>query len=110
MAFILKNFAPLGNNSNPITDLTAGALGKGAPAHFTYATEDTHATVDSAGYFNGGVAYGGVYNSLHIGDIIWVTVFSAGAFSTYGHHAVKDKASGTVDVTDVTVGVATDTD
>jgi hypothetical protein len=110
MAFILANFAPLGNPSKPLKVITAGALGHGAPQHYTYATEDTHATVDTAGYFNGGVAFGGVYNLLNIGDIIHVTVFAAGDISTYGTHAVMDKASGTVDVSNVTVGTVTDSD
>jgi hypothetical protein len=110
MAFLLKNFAPQGNNSKPCKDLTAGALGHGAPQLFSYITEDTHATVDTAGYFNAGVAFQGVYNLLNIGDMIDVVVVSAGALSTYGRHIVVNKASGQVDVTNVTVGTVTDSD
>ena len=88
-----------------------------APQVWTYATLDTHATVDSAQYFNGGsnTPYGGAYNLLEIGDIIYVVVWATaigagGTLSTYGTHIVKDKASGAIDVTDVTVGTVTDTD
>jgi hypothetical protein len=110
MAFIKENFAPAGNNSKPCKSIAAGALGVGAPQLFSYITEDAHATVDGAGYFNGAVAYGGVYNLLNKGDMIDVVVCAAGAVSTYGRHIVIDKASGTVDVTNVTVGLMTDSD
>ena len=104
MAFLLKNFCPAGNNSKPITDITAGALGHGAPQTHTYATEDTHATVDTAGYFNE------VRNLLHIGDYVDVTVFAAGALSTAGRHVVINKSATAVDVTNVTVWTVTDSD
>jgi hypothetical protein len=110
MAFNINNFAPLGANSKPLKVISAGALGHGAPQHFTYGTEDAHATVDASGYFNEGVAYHGVYNLLNIGDVIWVTVFASGDVTTYGHHVVTDKASGTVDTSNVTVGLMTDSD
>jgi hypothetical protein len=109
MAFQMKNFAPVGNPSAGISSIASGALGVGAPRVFSYVTEDAHATVDDAGYFNGAVAYGGAYNILQKGDIIWVVVCAAGAVSTYGHHVVVDKASGTLDTTNVTVGLMTDT-
>lgn len=105
MAFDIAYFNPVGGQSK---------RGK-APQQFTYATLDTHATVDGAGYFNSATAYGGVYHQLEIGDIIDVVVWSTaigtgGTLSTYGRHIVKDKASGTVDVTNVTVGTVTDSD
>jgi hypothetical protein len=86
-----------------------------APALWTYATLDTHATVDSAGYFNAGTAYQGAYHLLEIGDIINVVVWATaigtgGTLSTYGTHCVIDKASGVIDVTNVTVGTVTDSD
>lgn len=113
MAFQLRNFAPLGNPSKGVSSIAAGALGQGAPRLFSYITEDAHATVDDAGYFNGGVAFGrgvdSAYNLLQIGDIIFVVVVSSGAVSTYGTHIVVDKASGTIDTTNVTVGLMTDT-
>lgn len=103
MAFTIANFQPVG-----------GQAKRGvSPQVFTYATLDSHATVDAAGYFNLGTAYGGVYNQLEIGDIIDVVVWATaigtgGTLSTYGRHVVKDKASGTIDTTDVTVGTVTD--
>lgn len=104
MAFDITNFQPVGGQ---------GRKGK-APQIFSYSTTDAHATVDGAGYFNGGTAYGGVYEMLEKGDVIYVTVWGTavgtGTVSTYGTHVVKDKASGTVDVTNVTVGTVTDSD
>lgn len=105
MAFTIANFQPVG-----------GQAKRGlAPQMFTYGTLDTHATVDSAGYFNLSTAYGGVYDMLEKGDIIDVVVYTGaigatGTLSTYGRHIVKDKSAGTIDVTDVTVGTVTDTD
>ncbi len=110
MAFNLNNLNALGGQSNRSKTLTAGALGKGAPAMWSYLTEDAHATVDGAGYFNSAVAYGGAYNMLEIGDLIYVFVVAAGVLSTAGLHVIKDKASGTIDATDVTVITVTDSD
>lgn len=80
-------------------------------ARYRYDTLDTHATVDTAGYFN---------NSddelnLAVGDIIdvvvWATAVRSGTISTYGPHIVNEvTAAGVVDVSNVTVGVVTDTD
>lgn len=98
MAFDIANFGPLGGQSR---------RGK-APMWWTYTTTDAHTAVDAAGYF--GSSYGGVYNHLEIGDVIYVCVTSTGALSTAGVHIVKDKASGTVDVTNVTAFTVTDSD
>lgn len=105
MAFDITNLQPLGGQ---------GKRGK-APQVFTYATLDAHTTVDGAGYFNSSTAYGGAYNMLEIGDIIYVVVWATaigtgGTVSTYGTHIVVDKASGTLDVTNVTTGTVTDSD
>ncbi len=105
MAFTIANFQPIGGQ---------GKRGK-APQMFSYATLDAHTAVDASGYFNLGVAYDGVYHQLEIGDIIYVVVWataigSGGTMSTYGPHIVIDKASGTVDVTNVTTGTVTDSD
>lgn len=110
MAFALKNLAPMGNPSKGISSIATGALGEGAPRRFSYVTEDPHTTVDGAGYFNGGVAFGGAYNLLQITDIIDVVVVATGAVTTYGTHIVVDKASGTLDVVNVTAGTMTDSD
>lgn len=105
MAFDIAYFQPIGGQ---------GKRGK-APQIFSYATLDAHTTVDGAGYFNSATAYGGVYNQLERGDIIYVTVWATaigtgGTVSTYGPHIVIDKADGTVDVTNVTTGTVTDSD
>ena len=105
MAFTIANLQPVG-----------GQAKRGvSPQVFSYATLDTHATVDAAGYFNSAVAYGGAYSMLEIGDIIDVVVWATaigtgGTLSTYGRHIVKDKSAGTVDVTNVTVGSVVDSD
>lgn len=110
MAFNIANFAPLGNSAKPIKSIASGALGVGAPSLYSYITEDATTVVDAASYFNGGTGtpYGGVYNTLNIGDIIFVVVCSAGAVSGYGTYIVVDKASGAIDVTNVTPGTMTD--
>jgi hypothetical protein len=77
---------------------------------YRYDTEDAHAVVDTDGYFN---------NSddsvlLRVGDIIdvvvWATAIRTGTVTTYGRHMVLADVAGVIDVTDVTVGVMTDTD
>jgi hypothetical protein len=104
MAFDIANLSPLGATSK---------RGK-APSHFTYATLDTHATLDASGYFNSAVAYDGAYNILNLGDIIhvvvWATAIGTGTVSTYGTHIVNGKASGTLDVTNVTANSVIDSD
>lgn len=99
MAFIQANFSPIGGNA-----------GRGSsPQRFSYKTADTHATVDTSGYFNS------VSSLVEPGDIIDVVVVAAlGAspevVSTYGSHIVLTNASGVVDVSNVTAGVVTNTD
>ena len=78
---------------------------------FRYDTLDTHATVRADGYFNN---QDEVLN-LSVGDLIdvvvWTTTIRSGTISTYGRHIVLSvSAAGVVDVSDVTVGVVTDTD
>lgn len=91
---------------NPI----GGVAGKGkGSARYSFKTEDVHATVDTAGYFNE------LSDVLTVGDIIDVVVVtnrdaSTEAVATYGAHIVLSNASGVVDVSNVTVGVVTDTD
>ena len=99
MAYVEANFAPAGNQSR---------RGK-SPSLWSYKTDDTHATVDTAAYFNNASSL------LTIGDIIHVVVVtnlgaSNEAVSTYGTHIVLSNAAGVVDVGDVTVNVVTDTD
>lgn len=104
MAFDIANLQPLGGQ---------GKRGK-ASQHWSYWTTDAHATVDGSGYFNSSVAYDGAYHLLSLGDVIhvvvWGTAVGTGTVSTYGTHIVNGKSSGTVDVTNVTVGTVTDSD
>lgn len=109
MAFDINFFQPVGGQSRRAnTNYAAGlanATVRGAPAVWSYKTVDAHATVDGADYFLS------IRSLLEIGDVIWVAVVdSSGVLQTYGHHAVKDKSATSVDVTNVTVGVMTDTD
>lgn len=77
---------------------------------YRYDTLDAHATVDGDGYFN---------NSddsinLRVGDLIdvvvWSTAVRTGTISTYGRHIVLADVAGVIDVTNVTVGLMTDSD
>jgi hypothetical protein len=99
MAFTIANLQPIGGN---------GRRGV-APMHFSYATLDAAATVDTTGYFNNASSI------LSVGDVIhrvtWSTAIGAGGtISTYGTHIVLSNAAGVVDVSDTTVGTVTDTD
>jgi len=91
-------------------NLTLLANGNGF-SQYRYDTLDTHATVDTDGYFNN------TDDSLklRVGDIIdvvvWATAVRTGTISTYGRHIVNAvSAAGVVDTSDVTVGTVTDTD
>ncbi len=94
MAFTKDTFGPIGGQSR---------RGK-QPQMFSYKTEDSAATVDSAGYFNE------VLNMLEVNDVILRVTTSSGAFSTAGFHVVKDKSATAVDVTDALALTTTDTD
>lgn len=99
MAFDKTNFQPLGGQAKAGT----------APAHYTYATLDSAATVDSSGYFNDMALI------LKPGDVIhrvtWSTAIgTGGTVSNYGTHLVLTNASGVVDVSDETNLTETDTD
>ena len=101
MAFIRANFGAIGGQSK-------AGLG-GAPAMYSYKTDDSAATVDSADYFLA------LKDVLKVGDIIYrVTVTNLGASneatSTYGPHLVNAVSSTSVDVSDATTGTVTDTD
>jgi len=77
-----------------------------------YKTADTHATVDTAGYFN---EDGSPLRQNDIIDVVVVTNIDASneAVSTYGRHIVNSVVRGNpdvIDVSDVTVGTVTDTD
>ena len=102
MPFIRRNFAPIGGQS---TAGTGPETSPGAPQFWSFRTQDAHATVDTAGYFNE------VRALLEIGDIIHVSVVNgSGVLQTVGTHAVITKTATAVDVTNVTVGTVTNTD
>jgi hypothetical protein len=93
MPFSLTGFRPAA--------VTSGT----APRIHTYRTEDAHATVDTAGYFNP------VRSLLEIGDLIYVVVVTGGgALSTAGWHVVATKTATAVDVTNVTALTVTNSD
>ena len=78
---------------------------------YRYDTLDTHATVDTDGYFNNSDDD----QNLAVGDlldvVVWATALRTGTVSTYGRHVVLSvSAAGVVDVSNVTVGVVTDSD
>lgn len=105
MAFSALNFQPIGGQAK------RGIGVAGAPCMWSYKTADTHATVDTAGYFQS------IRDILNIGDVILVVVVtnlgaSNEALATAGWHVVKDKPAlpGSIDVTDVTALTVTDTD
>ena len=106
MAFTKDNLTPLGGGSR---------RGK-APQMWIYKTDDAHASIDSAGYFdNGTTTNTGMRDMMNIGDVIFVVVVtnlgaSNEAVATYGTHIVNANASGVIDCSDVTVHVVTDTD
>lgn len=91
------------------SQLTLMSLGNGFK-HYRYDTLDTHATVDTDGYFNNNDDT----VNLAVGDIIdvvvWGTAVRTGTITAYGRHIVNAVAAGVVDVTDVTIGTGTDTD
>jgi hypothetical protein len=74
---------------------------------------DTHATIDTAGYFSSTAATTELVNFVRVGDIIDVIVFTDATFtvvSTYGRHIVLTNDGITINVSDVTVGTVTNTD
>lgn len=102
MPFTANTFGPTGGQSRrgsgPVTS-------PGQPQMFSYRTDDAHAVVDTSGYFNA------VRLQLEVGDMIWVVVVNgAGVVQTYGPHIVMTRTATAVDVSNVTVGVVTNTD
>ena len=100
MAFDLDKLVLIGPDGN-----------SGSGRMWKYKTEDAHATVDTAGYFNDASSL------LRVTDIINVVVVtnidaSNEAVATYGPHIVLSAViePAAVDVSDVTVNVVTDTD
>lgn len=81
----------------------------GSGRFFRYKTEDTHATVDTSGYFD---LAAGLLEVTDVINVVVVTNIDASneAVATYGPHIVLSKASGVIDVSNVTVNVVTDSD
>ena len=83
----------------------------GSGRTWRYKTEDVHAVVDTANYFN---LASGLLKVTDFIDVIVVTNIDASneAVATYGRHIVKSVViePAAVDVSDVTVGVVTDSD
>jgi hypothetical protein len=95
MPFILKDFGPAAGTS---------AL-PSVPRIHTYRTQDTHATVDTSGYFNQ------VRSLLSVGDLIYVVVVNgSNVVQTAGWHVVMTKTATAVDVSNVTALTVTNSD
>lgn len=92
MAFSTTGFATIG----------ASKAGN-APSVYSYATADTIADVNTAGYFNT------LSDTLSVGDMIIVRS-STGGTQVMSLVFVASNASGVVDVTDGLTVTATDTD
>jgi hypothetical protein len=75
-----------------------------APRIHTYRTQDAHATVETAGYFNA------IRSLLEVGDLIYCLVVNgSGVVQTAGWHIVMTKTATTVDVSNVTALTVTNT-
>ena len=100
MAFDLDKLVLVGPDGN-----------SGSGRNWRYKTEDVHATVDGAGYFN---LASGLLKVTDILDVVVVTNIDASneAVATYGRHIVNSVViePAAVDTSDVTVGVVTDSD
>lgn len=99
MAFLQKNFGLIGDSGN-----------SDVPRLWSYKSDDAHAVIDTVSYFDA------VSGLVRVGDIIQVVVvtnlnLSNEATATYGWHLVNSVVvAGIVDISDVTIGVVTDTD
>lgn len=98
MPFILANFQPIGGQARP-------GIG-GAPARWSYKTNDALTAVRANGYFNA------VRMLLQIGDIIDVVVVTNlgaanEALSAAGQVIVINKSATAIDTTDATAFTVT---
>lgn len=91
-----------------LTKLSAIARGRSFTLWHYDAGGDTAATIDSNGYFSGGVAAAaGATDFMRAGDII-IALTSAGA--AIGFFFVNQNSGGTIDTADVLALTVTDTD
>lgn len=99
MAFVLKNINPIGGQSKANGDPAK----EGAPAAYSYITNDTQAVVNTSGYFNGASSILGLYDSIR------GTVDVDGTPAVYDF-IVLSNTGGVVDVSDGVAIALTDTD
>lgn len=99
MAFVLKNLNPIGGMSKQNGD----PANEGAPAMFTYITNDTQAVVNTSGYFDDASSVLGVY------DTIRAAVDIDGTPAVYDF-IVLSNSGGVVDVSDGVAIALTDSD
>lgn len=72
---------------------------------------DTHADIDTSGYFNNNDDKINLAVDDVVDVVVWASAIRSGTISTYGRHILNDvTGAGVVDTSDVTVGVVTDTD
>ena len=80
-----------------------GPSNSSSPTLWSYSTTDATAVVDTVGYFNGAAA------DLSVGDIIIANTSTGGTLAA-GFYLVSNNDGSVVDVNDVLVITATDTD
>ncbi len=99
MAFALKNFKPIGGQTRQFST-TSDA---GAPAMWSYATDDTQAVVNTVSYFDDVAGLLGVWDRIQA----IVDVDGTPAFVDF---IVVSKAAGVIDVSDGVTIALTDGD
>lgn len=83
MALTIQNWARASvSASEPLVTLTSGVV-VGCFRQYNYYTADSQATVAASGYFNAGVAYGGVSADIVTGDYVNVYSTADGTLLTY---------------------------
>lgn len=83
--------------------LASGHMNSNIPRIWCYTTPDTAIVVDDSGYFDGVAAL------LQVGDVIYAAVDTGGT-PAYGHFVVTSIVAGVVDVANLDVLGATDSD
>jgi len=99
MAFVLKNLNPIGGQSKQ----NGVVANEGAPAHWSYITNDALTVVRASGYFDDASSLLGVYDSIRCAVDIDGTPAVADVI-------VLSNAAGVVDVSDGVTIALTDTD
>jgi hypothetical protein len=99
MAFVLKNLNPIGGQSKQ----NGVVANEGAPAHWSYISNDTLADINTTGYFNAASSILGVYDSIRAAHDIDGTPGVA-------DFIVLSNAAGVVDVSNGVTIALTDSD